>query len=242
MLIDTHFHLDLIDDMQNLIKDLQNSDVGIYAVGTTPKAYERECQFCADVGNIHVGLGFHPQLIADRGHEIDLFLQLVRDTRYVGEIGLDFNTSYISSKNQQLSCFREIVAACADMGNKVLSIHSVKSAKTVIDELENVRAFQNNICIFHWFTGLISERKRAIEAGAWFSINPRMIKTKSGQETIKKVPADRILLETDAPFVANIQTAADLGRELFKLVDEISYIRGEDIRGQIEENSMKLFG
>lgn len=236
MLIDTHFHLDLMDNMQTLIREFRNADVGVIAVGTTPKAYEREKQFCSGVDNIRVGLGLHPQLIAERESEIDLFLKLVIDGRYIGEIGLDFNSAYIASKEQQLSCFRRIAKACADEGNKVLSIHSVKAAGAVIDELEKAGTFRNNICIFHWFTGTVAERRRAIDAGAWFSVNPRMLKTKSGQETIKAIPADRLLLETDAPFTIKIGATTNLAVEFDSLVAGINRIRMEETREQIEKN------
>ena len=241
MLIDTHFHLDLMEKMQTLIREFRNSDVGVIAVGTTPKAFEREKQFCFGVDNIRVGLGFHPQLVAERESEIDLFLGLVKNSRYIGEIGLDFNTDYNVSKEQQLSCFRRIAKACANEGNKVLSIHSVKAAGAVIDELERAGAFQNNICVFHWFTGTAAERKRAIEAGAWFSINPRMLKTKSGQETIKAIPGDRLLLETDAPFVKSIDSVFLLKERLEQLVEGISKIRGTSGSCMIEDNSLRLF-
>ena len=241
MLIDTHFHLDLMENMQSLIREFKNTDVGVIAVGTTPKAYEREKPFCFGADNIKVGLGFHPQLVAERGAEIDLFLRLVSNTRYIGEIGLDFNSAHIASKEQQLSCFRKIAKACANEGNKVLSIHSVKAAGAVIDELEKAGTFQNNICIFHWFTGPAAERRRAIEAGAWFSINPRMLKTKSGQETIKAVPSDRLLLETDAPFVMKIGTSKNLGSELELLAAGIHGLRSEEIRSQIEINQEFLW-
>ena len=241
MLIDTHFHLDLMENMQALIREFRNSDVGVIAVGTTPKAFEREKQFCFGVDNIRVGLGFHPQLVAERESEIDLFLGLVKNSRYIGEIGLDFNTDYNVSKEQQLSCFRRIAKACANEGNKVLSIHSVKAAGAVIDELERAGAFQNNICVFHWFTGTAAERKRAIEAGAWFSINPRMLKTKSGQETIKAIPGDRLLLETDAPFVKSIDSVLLLKERLEQLVEGISKIRGTSESCMIEDNSLRLF-
>ena len=59
MLIDVHFHLDLMDNMQSLIHEFQTSDVGIIAVGTTPKAFQKEKKFCCGVKNIKVGLGFH---------------------------------------------------------------------------------------------------------------------------------------------------------------------------------------
>ena len=226
--------------MHALIREFDDTEVGVIAVGTTPKAYEREKQFCAGVDNIRVSLGFHPQLVTERGHEIDLFLRLMKSSRYIGEIGLDFNSSYISSKEQQLSCFRRIVRACADEGNKVLSIHSVKATGVVIDELEKARTFQNNICIFHWFTGTAAERKRAVEAGAWFSINPKMLNTKSGQETIASIPADRLLLETDAPFVMKIETIYMLKDHLAKLMIDISEIRNTDESKNIEANSLRI--
>lgn len=242
MLIDAHFHLDLMENMQALIREFKYANVGILAVGTTPKAYEREKQFCFGVDNISVGLGFHPQLVAKRGQEFDLFLRLMKNSKYIGEIGLDFNSGYIASKEQQLSCFRRIARACADEGNKVLSIHSVKAAGMVIKELENAGTFQNNICIFHWFTGTAAERNRAIEAGAWFSINPKMLKTKSGQETIRSIPADRVLLETDAPFAAKVDSVRKLKGQLLELMTGISELRKTDISGDIKANSAQICG
>lgn len=243
MLIDTHFHLDLMDNMQSLIQEFRRSNnVGIIAVGTTPKAYVRERQFCSNNSNIKVGLGFHPQLVADRGREIELFMRLVNDATYIGEIGLDYNSMFLTSKSQQLSCFRKIVNACAKKGGKTLSIHSVKSAETVLDELEMASTFNNCCCIFHWFTGRPKDLKRAIDDGAFFSINPRMIRTKSGQEAIKMIPSDRLLLETDSPFTMKFQHVEDLQKELDTLVDAIISIRGENnIRKDIEENNERNF-
>ncbi len=242
MLIDTHYHLDLMENMPKLIREFICSDIGIIAVGTTPKVYEREKQFCSEADNIKVGLGFHPQLVSERGSEIDLFLKYIKNSKYIGEIGLDFNSAYTASKEQQLSCFRKIAKACAEEGNKVLSIHSVKAAGAVIDELEKAGTFQNNICIFHWFTGTMAERRRAIDAGSWFSINPKMLKTKSGKETIKAIPADRLLLETDAPFTKQFFSVMEFEHEIQNLIEGIKENRREDIRNQIEANCNLIWG
>jgi TatD DNase family protein len=241
MLIDVHFHLDLMDNMQSLIHEFQTSDVGIIAVGTTPKAFGKEKKFCCGVKNIKVGLGFHPQLVFERAHEIDLFLKFVKDSQYIGEVGIDFNSSYIGSKAQQISCFRKIAKACADEGGKILSIHSVKAASTIIDELEEAGTFQTCKCIFHWFTGTSTERNRAVENGAFFSINRKMLVTKSGRELVKVIPEDRLLLETDAPFTMKFNSIVGLRAELLKLVDDISAIRAKDLSVQIEKNSLQIW-
>lgn len=183
-----------MDNMQSLIKQFQGTDIGIIAVGTTPLAYKRELQFVTGVDNIRVSLGFHPQLVKQRGNEIDLFLQQLEKARYIGEIGLDFNQDYMDSKMQQFISFQKIVERCAIEGDKVLSIHSVKAA---------------------------------VENGAYFSVNSKMLKTKSGQETIRNIPANRILLETDAPFAMKFNTIDDLHSELRAVARKISLMKKE---------------
>lgn len=62
----------------------------------------------------------------------------------------------------------------------------------IIEVLQEAGAFNNCKCIFHWFTGSVSERKLAIYNGAYFSINPKMLKTKAGKDVIRIIPVDRI--------------------------------------------------
>lgn len=241
MLIDTHFHLDLMDNMQLLIKQSKNVNVGIMAVGTTPLAYKQELRFVNGANAIKVGLGLHPQLVKQRHQEIDLFLNLFKEAKFIGEVGLDFNKEDEESKEMQLICFQKIVRQCAIEGEKVLSIHSIESAKATIEVLRETGAFNNCKCIFHWFTGSVSERKLAIDNGAYFSINPKMLETKAGKDVIRNIPADRILLETDAPFTLKCNSMEDLYNELERIAREICYIRNEDVISQIEDNSMRIF-
>ena len=96
----------------------------------------------------------------------------------------------------------------------MVSIHSLKAANTVIDILKKYKRKTNNKYIFHWFTGSIAQLEKAIEIGCYFSINPGMLKTKSGLEIIKKVPLDRILVETDAPFALKVKNMDGINKEL----------------------------
>lgn len=241
MLVDTHFHLDLMPNMHALITEIANTRVGVIAVGTTPRAYGHEVSFVNGSRGVRVALGLHPQLVAERGAELKLMLKLLPNSSLVGEIGLDFSAHFSSSKEEQLQCFRKIVRTCNVCGGKTLSIHSVRSAATVIEELEVSGAFKSCRCILHWFTGTPRQRSRAIEDGAYFSINPRMLGTKSGRETIRSVPVERMLLETDAPFVSQYGSTTDLLDALERLVEGISAIRGTDMSHAIEENSMCIW-
>lgn len=76
MICDAHCHLDLMNDMMGCINEIKNYDMYLYAVGTTPKAYEKEKQLCENYRNIGVGLGMHPQLVSSGYDNMCLFRNL----------------------------------------------------------------------------------------------------------------------------------------------------------------------
>lgn len=241
MIYDAHCHLDLMDNMAGTITELQNSEIRLFAVGTTPKAYDREVQFCKNTPNIKVGLGMHPQLISSGYDDMRLFKEAFAKSHYIGEVGLDFSKEYIQTKETQIQVFRDIVRLCEQRGEKVVSIHSLKSANTIIEILEEYKTQKNNKYIFHWFTSSMSQLKKAIELGGYFSINPRMLKTKSGLEVINTVPIERMLLETDAPFTVKTQHIEDIEKELKRVVSKISEIVKTDMIDVFYENSREVF-
>lgn len=93
----------------------------------------------------------------------------------------------------------------------------MRQSRATIEVLQETGAFNNCKCIFHWFTGSVSERKLAIDNGAYFSINPKMLETKAGKDVIRNIPVDRILLETDAPFTLKCNSMEDLYNELERI-------------------------
>lgn len=68
-----------------------------------------------------------------------------------------------------------------------------------------------------------------------------MLKTKSGVEIIKNIPADRILLETDAPLVKQYLSVQLIEKELKEMLGNISHILGKDISKIVEENGESVF-
>lgn len=228
MICDAHCHLDLMDDMSRFISEIQNFNMSLLAVGTTPKAYSREVQFCRSSRNIYVSLGMHPQLVSSGYDDMLLFKSLIGKSHYIGEIGLDFSKEYAHTKDLQIEVFREILGLCELYGEKVVSIHSLKSVNTVLEILQKCKKKDDNIYILHWFTGSISQLKKAIELGCYFSINPNMLKTKSGIEIIKRVPMNRMLIETDAPFAFKVWHVKELKEVIEETVSKISDIIGVD--------------
>ncbi|MCC0669762.1 TatD family hydrolase [Clostridioides sp. ZZV14-6153] len=165
-----------------------NESLGIIAVMTAPMAYSQEVDFCKNNSNINVALGLHPQLIDERFNEITLILDKIQNVKYIGEVGLDFNNQYIESEEKQIEVFTNDVRECSRLGNKVLSIHSVKSSQYVLKILKSYDTLRNNTCILHWFTGNENQLRQAIELGCHFSINSKMIATVGGKRVIQKIP------------------------------------------------------
>lgn len=241
MVCDAHCHLDLMDNMPEFINEIQNSNMSLFAAGTTPKAYNREVQFCRNARNIYVGLGMHPQLVSSSYVDMQLFKNLFEKSHYIGEVGLDFSKEYIQTKESQIKVFGEIIKLCEQCGEKVVSIHSLRAASKVIEILKTYKRQESNRYIFHWFTGSMPQLEKAIEVGCYFSINPRMLKTRLGTEVIRTIPHNRMLLETDAPFAFKAQHIDEIKKELKKTVSKISDVVGLDMSDIICENSKRVF-
>ena len=116
MIYDAHCHLELMDNMSGIITEMQNSDISLFVVGTTPKAYDREVQFCRNAPHIKVGLGMHPQLISSGYDGMRLFKALFERSHYIGKVALDFSKEYIQTKETQIHGFRDIVKLCEQCG------------------------------------------------------------------------------------------------------------------------------
>ena len=90
-------------------------------------------------------------------------------------------------------------------------------------------------------TGKISQLEKAIELGCYFSINPNMLKTKSGLEVIYTVPVESMLLESDATFTFKVQHIEEIEKDLKRLVLKISEIVKMDMTDVFYDNFREVF-
>lgn len=81
---------------------------------------------------------------------------------------------------------------------KILSLHSRGAEREVLEQLQN---YKIQLAIFHWYSGSISLISKIVDSGYYFSLNPAMIKSKSGQRIIEAIPREFVLTESDGPFV-----------------------------------------
>ena len=199
-LVDFHCHLDLYPDFESIVSECEAANVHTLAVTTTPKAWARNHALASRTKHVSAALGLHPQVVATRAHEIDLWESLLAGSRYVGEVGLDSGPQYFRSLDQQKQIFERVLKACSRQGVKILSVHSVRSASVVLDMVEQHLALDRSRLVLHWFTGTAAEARRALDLGCYFSINAQMASNPRTGKIVAGLPSDRILTETDGPF------------------------------------------
>jgi len=200
-LVDFHCHVDLYKDHAALIAECDRERVATLAVTTTPKAWPRNRELAAKSAHVRIALGLHPQLVAERENELPIFERYLSDARYVGEIGLDAGTRFYRSFSAQERVFERILRACAEQGGKILTVHSVRAVGKVLGHVENILPPDRGRVVLHWFTGTPTEARRAIALGCYFSINGEMLRSPKHRQLVESLPLDRLLTETDGPFV-----------------------------------------
>lgn len=199
--VDFHCHLDLYPNHEALIRECDREAVATLAVTTTPKAWARNQELAQTSKHVRVALGLHPQLVAEREGELALFERLLESARYVGEIGLDAGPKFYSSFDAQERVFTRILSACSEQGGKILTVHSVRTAAKVLGHIERCLAPDRGRVVLHWFTGSATEARRALDLGCYFSINIEMLKSSKHRALVASLPLERLLTETDGPFV-----------------------------------------
>lgn len=240
--VDFHCHLDLYKDHAALIAECDRERVVTLAVTTTPKAWLRNRELAARSGQVRVALGLHPQLVGERESELPLFEHYLRDARYVGEIGLDAGPRFYRSFPAQERVFVSILRACAEQGGKVLTVHSVRAVGKVLGHVERELPADRSRVVLHWFTGTATEARRAIALGCYFSVNGEMLRSPKHRQLVAGLPADRLLTETDGPFV-EVEGRPMRPRDVAQTVAELAALRGvpiEAMEGAILNNLRTL--
>ena len=196
--IDTHFHLDLFKEENLLIDEIENNKIYTIAVSNAPRVFNNLQKICYDKKYIKAALGYHPEVIPVVGNELSIFENYLTQTKYIGEIGLDYSNSSKEEKYEQIRIFERILKLCDESVGKILTVHSRKSESDVIDMIGE--KFRGKI-IMHYYSGNIVTLKRAIKYGYYFSVNYAMTQTVNGKKIISQIPKNRILTESDGPFI-----------------------------------------
>jgi TatD DNase family protein len=221
-----------------LAEECERQRVATVAVTQLPSHFELAMRHIGEMRFVRPGLGFHPLAVAGNEGELPLFLSLLPNVQFVGEIGLDLSREGTSSRTEQRRVFRAIAEALAGK-RKFITLHSRGAEEEVAGILHECGVTE---CVFHWFTGGTRALKVIIERGHFFSINPAMVTTQKGKTLLSLVPHDRILTETDGPFV-KVEGRAAKPSDVVRVLSGIADVWAEsteDVEAQVSDNYTQL--
>ena len=209
-MIDSHCHLDhepLLSDLSNVIK--RSKEVGIkklLTISTSYKSFDRIKKIIEEDEIIYGTIGIHPHETTDNKITSDFIVKNLNDNAKIigiGETGLDFYYNN-SDKDDQIVSFKEHIEASLKT-NTPLIIHSRDAEDETFNILNNYKDQKLKI-LMHCFTGSKDFAKKLLTLNAIFSASG-IITFKNSQdlqETFKFLPMDKILIETDSPFLAPV--------------------------------------
>lgn len=237
---DTHMHFDLYEDREAVLDRIERSQSYSIAVTNLPKLFDRYKRQI-DWGKYkytRLALGIHPELVAEHGKQIDKFIDFLKDTRFVGEVGLDFTTNDLGVRNAQREVFQRVIDECNRYGNKVLTIHTRKATQEALQVMRNF----SGKAIFHWYSGPMKDLQEALERGYFFSVNQQMLKSTNGRRIVDLIPIDRLLIESDAPFTKGLekQYSVSFMEEIYQYITVSRELDGEMLPKILKENFRNL--
>lgn len=205
-MIDTHCHLDFPDFDDDLEQVLTNArEAGLHKIvniGTDLKSSRKSVELAKEHDEIFAVIGFHPH---DARHYSDDAEKDLRELANnfevvaIGEIGLDFYRDN-SPREIQREVFVRQISLAKELGLPIV-MHIREAYEEAIDILVAEEAFKTNV-VLHCFSGTRKDARRALDYGFYLSLGGVLtFKNSRLPELVKDVPLDRIILETDAPFL-----------------------------------------
>ncbi len=251
-MIDSHCHLDhepLLSDLSNVIK--RSKAIGIkklLTISTSLESFDR-IKDIINLDEIIFGtIGIHPH---ETNSNSILSKNIVENFNNnpkiigIGETGLDFYYNN-SDKDKQIKSFNEHILASIET-NSPLIIHSRNADKDTFDILNNYKN-DNLKILMHCFTGSRFFAEKLLGLNAYFSASGIITFKNSTdlQETFKSLPLDKILIETDSPFLAPVPNRGKKNEPSFldftaKKLSEIKDITKSELIKITTDNFNKLF-
>lgn len=255
VIVDAHTHIHFANyekDRDKVIKRAQEAGVKMVTVGINLKDSQKALH-CA-VNNpdwIWATVGLHPSEIKNKEWEERQWEDIAQNPQVtaIGECGLDYykNPSADIKEKQKDFFLKQI--KLAEKLNKPLMIHcrSSKGAEDAYDDLAGILAAQGRslVKIIHFFTGSQKYVELFLKLGCYFTLGG-VITFADYSRVVKAIPLDRILVETDAPFVAPVPYRGKRNEpsyvvETLKKIAELKKNEYEKVVQQTTRNAGKVF-
>ncbi|MBL7157312.1 MAG: TatD family hydrolase [Candidatus Omnitrophica bacterium] len=252
MIIDTHCHLDFDQfraDRNSVIERAEKAGVRYFInVGSSLKGSRKSIELASEHDSVFASVGIHPDdadgITEETFTEVERLLEN-KKVIAIGEVGLDFFKKR-STPDKQKTLFTRFIDI-SKKRNLPLIIHNRDAARDTVDILKK-NGTHPILGVMHCFSGDEKLLGEVLEMGLHvsFTCNLTFKNAKRLREIAKGVPLDRLLLETDAPFLAPQAYRGERNEpayitELRDVLSEILNVSKEEIEKVTTENAKKLF-
>lgn len=253
MLIDTHAHLTdeaFNEDFDQIIENAKEYGVEkIITSGYNLSSSKEALNFAENHEGVFASIGIYPENAEEYCSDVEKEIILLAQNKKVvaiGEIGLQY-TDGMPEKNLQKEVFVKQLKM-ADRLNLPIVLHCRDAFGDMILLLKENKNFLNSGGTFHCFSGSLEIAQEAIKLGLYISIGgvSTFKNATKLQEIIKEVPLEKIILETDCPYLAPAPFRGQRNQPAMvrRIAENLSVIKGvsiEDIERVTTENARRLF-
>lgn len=250
-MIDTHSHINFDEYKQNFDEVLSEiKDNGVSKViipGVDPYTFDEIISYCDKYDMIYGTMGIHPSEFKTYTDDAEKrMIELLKHPKIVaiGEIGLDYHFEP-ETKNEQIEILHKQLKISQDKQIPVV-IHDREAHE---DSFNIINEYSLKDVVFHCFSGDVDFAKKCLDNGYYIAIGGVVTfkNAKDLKEVAKFVPLDRLLLETDAPYLAPVPYRGKLNTPAYLkyIAQEIANLREidvEQVKEQTTVNAKKVFG
>jgi len=253
ILIDSHAHLEMREydeDRDEVIGRAQDKGIGyVVTVGIDLDSCRQALELADAYDTVYAILGVHPhnvKHIDERTYPQLKEFVLHEKVRAIGEIGLDFYRN-LSPKDVQLKRFRELIGLAREVKLPVV-VHDRDAHRETLSILREEKAFEVG-GVIHCFSGDFVMASKCFDMGFYISIPGTVTfpKAQTLQEVVKRSPLDRMLIETDAPFLAPVPFRGKRNEPSYVryVAEALAHLKGidfEEVARVTSSNTQSLLG
>ena len=253
MLVDSHCHLDFPDfesELDDVVARARAAGVGaMVTIGTRPSQFNNVRAIAEAYDDVYCSVGVHPHNAAEEGgREPDTLVDLASHPKVVGigESGLDYHYEH-SPREIQKESFRGHIEACQETGLPLI-VHTRSADEDTVAILREGCAGGPLRGVIHCFSTSRALADAALELGFYISLSG-IVTFKNAEDiraTAREIPLDRILVETDAPYLAPVPKRGKRNEPSFlahtaKFVAELKGVEPATLARMTTENFFRLF-
>jgi TatD DNase family protein len=253
MLVDSHCHLDYLetdDDLDEVVARARQAGVGaMITICTKLSEFDRVRAIAQRFDDVYCTVGVHPHEADPEGQSgPERLVELAGHEKVVGigETGLDYYYEH-SPRERQIESFRAHIQAARATGLPLI-VHSRDADDDTVSVLRECHAEAPFPGLIHCFTAGPALARAALDLGLYISVAGVVTFKKADalRETLSDVPLERLLVETDAPYLAPVPKRGKRNEPAFVVhtaaaLAELKGVSPEDLAGITSDNVFRLF-